>query len=105
MLASNLGVYAYGAAMRALFVIPLYVLREVFDRLIRGNVVLGLWPDRIGGGLLGTYSAFLMVGILSLVMQSLPWNENMLGWQGYDTRLTPAAGDTPRWSANFALGV
>lgn len=105
LLASNLGIYAYAAALLALFVIPLYILREIFDRVIRGNVVLGLWPDRIGGGLLGTYSAFLMVGMLSLVMQLLPWNESMMGWQGYDSFLAPSDGATPRWAADFFVGV
>ena len=105
LLAANLGIYSYPAALLALFVIPLYILREIFDRVIRGNVVLGLWPDRIGGGLLGTYSAFLMVGMLSLVMQFLPWNETMMGWRGYDSFMATADGATPRWAGNFFVGV
>ena len=43
LLVGRLGAYAHPAALLALFVIPLFVLRELFDRVIRGNVVMGMF--------------------------------------------------------------
>ena len=42
--------YAEGVALISLFLLVLLGTRELADRFLRGNVVLGVWPDRIGGG-------------------------------------------------------
>ena len=61
--------YADAASLTVHFVIPLLALRWVFDKYIKGNAPLGIWPDRIAGGLLGLYIGVVMVGVLTIVMQ------------------------------------
>ena len=59
-LIGRLGAYAHAVCLLALFVVPLLALRELFDRLVRGNVILGLWIDRIGGAVLGAVTGLLL---------------------------------------------
>ena len=69
--------HADAAALIALFVIPLLTLRVVSDMFIRGNVVLGVWADRIGGGSLGLITGSVMVGILMIALQMLPFGPSV----------------------------
>jgi uncharacterized membrane protein required for colicin V production len=103
--AGNLGAYAPGAALLALFVVTLFVFREVLDRVIRGNVVLGVWADRIGGGGFGLLTGLLLVGMLTIIMQMLPFGPSLLGYQPYDSQFQEADAGPPRWAADFTLGL
>ncbi len=103
MLAGRMGAYAHGLSLLALFVIPLLALREAFDRLIPGNVVLGVWADRIGGGALGLVTAFLLVGVLGLVVQLLPMEPTV--YQPYDAALQPKTTEPLAWSGGFTLSL
>jgi len=58
--------YAPGVALLSIFLLVLVALRELADRFIRGNVSLGLWPDRIGGGVLGLLSGIIVTGMLTI---------------------------------------
>jgi len=99
------GAYAHGLSLLACFVIPLLVLREIFDRTIRGNVMLGLWADRIGGGVFGVLTALVLVGVLMIVVQLLPFPATILTYQPYDATLEPHHGGPVRWSGRFTLGL
>ena len=105
LLASRLGAYSHPVALLGIFVIALYALREIYDRLIKGNVVMGMWPDRIGGAAFGLITGFLLVGVLITVVLMLPFGAKFLAYQPYDSNLAPADGGTPRWAGNFTLGV
>ncbi|RPI63523.1 MAG: CvpA family protein [Planctomycetaceae bacterium] len=88
MLYNSQPAYADGAALVALFFIPLLGLRIVADRFIPGNSLVGLWPDRIGGGLLGLITAEVCVGVLMVAVQMLPWGQTMLGYTAFSEDLT-----------------
>ncbi len=69
------------------FVIPLLVLRLVFDKLIADGAPLGARTDRAAAGLIGLYIGTVMVGVLVVVLQMLPWGPGVLGYKPYDNSL------------------
>ncbi|MFW6132641.1 MAG: hypothetical protein ACOC8F_02000 [Planctomycetota bacterium] len=84
--------YAEAGALLALFVIPLLVLRNLADWLIRGDVtvgsdLVGVWLGRAVAGLFGLFTAILLVGVLTVVMQLLPWGASVLGYRPFDGAL------------------
>jgi hypothetical protein len=89
-------------ALTIWFVIPLLVLRVCFDKLITGNAPLSVWADRIGGGVLGLYIGVVMVGILTIMLQMLPWGRSVLGYTPYDASLQRA---DKLYCDDFAIGV
>lgn len=76
--------YAYGLALGALFGLPLIVLRLLFDKLIRRNCLLSLWPDRIGAGMCGLVTGLVMTGVLAHGVQALPFGPSILGFARID---------------------
>ncbi|MFP4052859.1 MAG: hypothetical protein ACLFV7_03245 [Phycisphaerae bacterium] len=58
--------------------------------LVRDNVVFGAWADRIGGGILGLVTGIFSVGILTLAMQMLPFDQTVLSYRPYDNELNRA---------------
>ena len=100
-----LGGYAHGLVLLALFVIPLLVLREIFDRVIRRSVQMGVWPDRIGGGALGLLTGLVLVGMLMIVVALLPLGGSFISYRPYDAQLQVDQGSVPRLAARFTLGL
>jgi len=96
---------ANGAALAALFVVSLLVLRLVFDRLIGGNVVLGVWADRIGGGVLGLISGMICVGVLATAVQMFPFGATVLTYRPFDSTLRRDQGLAPFYPDEFAIGL
>jgi len=80
--------YAEALCLVALFVVPLVVLRVLFDALIRGNVVFHAWVDRIGGGAAGLIVGMICVGIFMLAAQMLPWGPSLLGYKPFKEDLS-----------------
>jgi hypothetical protein len=103
-LVDRLGAFAHGLSLLALFGIPLLVLRELFDRLIRGNLTLGIWGDRVAGGALGLVTATVLMGMLLMVAQLLPLPASILGWKPYDPTLTARAPGPPAWATRATYG-
>ncbi len=120
----RMGAFAYPTALAVLFIVPLIALRELFDWKLKGNVVLGEWPDRIGGGVFGFLAGMVMVGMISIVAQMLPfpatdttpmegqkdaglsrWSADVLGYKAYKADLSEDTALTPRFSADFTLGL
>ena len=83
LLAEQQPLFAEAGALVALMIVPLLVLRFVLDKYLPGNVVPGVWVDRVGGGLFGLVTALLFVGTLLIAMQMLPWGRSMSIW-GFD---------------------
>ena len=93
--------HADAVALVALFFLPLLLVRILVDRFLPGNVVPGLWVDRIGGGLLGLVTALLIVGTLLIAVQMLPLPRSVVGYDPYDDDLRPASSlglDAPRFT-------
>lgn len=105
VLAGRLGAYAHGVALLATFAIPLLALRELFDRLIRGNVDLGAWASRLGGGALGILTGMIIVGMCLIVVQLLPLPGTIVTYQPYDSALESADAGPVRWAGDFTLGL
>ena len=93
------------AALIALFVIPLLILRTVFDMFIKGNVVLGVWADRIGGGILGLITASVTVGILMIALQMLPFGPSMFTYRPFDDSLQRQSSLAPFYCDQFTAGL
>ena len=94
--------YADALSLILHFVIPLLILRTVFDKLIIGNAPLGGWADRASGGLLGLYIGTVMVGILAIALQMLPYGSTVLGYEPFDRSLQRI---NSVYCDEFALGV
>jgi len=94
--------YADALSLTLHFVIPLLALRIVFDKLIQDKAAMGLQVDRIVGGLLGVYVGVVMVGILTIVLQMLPWGVSVLGYTPYDSSFER---NSRIYCDEFALGV
>ena len=70
-------------AMMSIFVLSLLVLRTLFDNLVKGNMVFPVWVDRIAGGALGLVTGLIIVGMLQLTFQLLPFDETFLGFNRF----------------------
>jgi len=81
--------HAQGASMIALFVGTLFALRLAADQLIRGNVVMNVWTNRIGAGAAGLVTGIVLVGVLGVAIQLLPVGESFLGFVSHDDALEP----------------
>lgn len=97
--------HADGAVLIGLFIISLLVLRLIFDRLFRSNAVTGVWTDRIAGGVLGLVSGLVVVGVLSVGVQMLPFGPTILGYRSHDDTLNSTGGLAPFHPDRFVLGM
>ncbi len=97
--------YADAVALVAVFFIALLVLRLLYDKFLGQNVLLGLWADRIGGGILGLISAMIMVGVLTISVQMLPFGTSVLGYQPFDVTLKPQGGLALFYPDEFTMGL
>lgn len=92
-------------ALVALFVIPLLLLRLGFDKLISGNVAMHTWVDRIVGGALGLVTGTVMVGVLLVAMQLLPFGPSILGYTPYDETMERSQRVWPFYPDEFVVGL
>jgi len=93
------------AALLCLFVISLIVLRVLTDRYLGRNVVTGVWANRIGGGFLGLVTGMILVGVLTVAIQMLPFGPSILGYRPFADDLRSAQGIAPFYPDDFALGL
>ncbi|MFB3892720.1 MAG: CvpA family protein [Phycisphaerae bacterium] len=96
--------YADAISLIALFVLPLLTLRFLYDHFLGSNVLTGAWPDRIGGGILGLITAQIVVGVLMVAVQMLPWGTTILGFEAYDSSLHRKTGLFP-YPDEFTIGM
>jgi len=81
--------HAQGASLIAIFVITLLVLRIASDKLITGNVVMNVLPNRIGAGIAGVVTGVILIGVLGAGIQLLPVGESFFGFVSHDDTLQP----------------
>lgn len=70
-------------AMMSIFIVSLLVLRVLADALIKNNQTYPMYVDRAGGGLFGFITAMIMVGMLTIGFQMLPFHDTFLGFERY----------------------
>lgn len=80
--------FGHAVSLGALFGVPLVLLRLGFDRIIRRDCLLPLSIDRVGAGLCGLVSGFVMAGMMALSVQMLPFGESILGFARFDAEAT-----------------
>jgi hypothetical protein len=79
--------HAHGGALIAIFVGSLFVLRMGTDSLLKRNVVVSPWIDRIGGGVLGLVVGMIMAGVFTVALQMFPVGTSIWGYRAYDQAL------------------
>ncbi len=79
-------------ALLAIFVITLLVLRMVSDQLIQGNMQFSLYVDRAGGGVFGFVTAMIIIGMLAIGFQMLPFGPAILGFNRHGDVLDAESG-------------
>lgn len=107
---------AAAIALIATFTVPLLILRIVADQLIRRSSLLPSWLDRVGGGICGFVTALILIGVMAIGVQMIPFdNGSILGYSHIpvysrtaqddgSTRTPPAVGTEPKES-NLCLGL
>lgn len=83
--------FAHPLALGVTFGLSLLILRLAFDRLIRRSCLLPVWVDRVGGGVCGLITAEIMVGVIAVCVQMIPFGSPVLGY----SRVTPVSRDHP----------
>lgn len=84
--------FAHPLALGVTFGLSLLLLRLVFDRLIRRSCLLPAWVDRAGGGVCGLITAEIMVGMIAVCVQMIPFPDgSVLGY----SRVTLVSRDRP----------
>ncbi len=67
-----------------LFVVTLLVLRQLADRLLRGNVRIPMYPDWGGGAVCAFVNAQIAVGMMVIGFLMLPWGGRVLMFSRYE---------------------
>ncbi len=79
--------FAHPLALGLTFGLSLLLLRLLFDRIIRRSCLLPAWVDRIGGGICGLITAGIMVGVIAVCVQMIPFGGPVLGY----SRVSPVS--------------
>jgi len=85
-LAGTLGRFGIGSfgpqtiCLMGLFFLSLLAMRELTDRLIRGNMNFSLFIDRIGAAVFGLISSMIVAGMIALGFQHLSISAEILGF-------------------------
>jgi uncharacterized membrane protein required for colicin V production len=70
-------------ALIGVFLVSLLVLRGIFDAVIASNMHFHIYADRIGGGFFGLITAMIVVGMLTIGFQLLPFPPSFLAFTRY----------------------
>ncbi len=70
-------------ALISIFVVSLLVMRTIVDQLIKNNLHFPIHLDRAGGGLFGFVTAMIIIGMLSIGFQMLPFGSTFLGFSRF----------------------
>ncbi|MHC4983540.1 MAG: CvpA family protein, partial [Planctomycetota bacterium] len=102
--------YAQAISLIAIFVLVLLFLRAVADWAVRGNVVLGsdvasVWIERVVAGALGLVTGMMLVGMLTIALQMLPFGRGVMGYESFDASLKGKHSLAPFYADEVALGV
>lgn len=83
-LPSGWGQYIDAISLATLFFVTLVLLRTVADRVLRGNIVIQPIPDRILAGVISFPTAMVIVGMASISMQMLPFDQTLMMFTRYN---------------------
>ncbi len=83
--------YAYGVAFLLLFMLAFTAVRELVDRLVRFDMVLPVWPNRIAGGAAGFFAAMVIIGTTLIGIEMMPLPTSILGYSRYPKGMNHSA--------------
>lgn len=72
-----------GIALMAIFIVSLLVMRVIVDLLIKDNMHFPVHVDRAVGGVFGFFTAMIIIGMLTVGIQMLPFPHQWLGFSRY----------------------
>lgn len=95
--------FAHGVALGVLFGVPLLLIRVAFDKLIKRSCLLPSLVDRAGAGACGLVTSLVVVGMMAVCLQMIPFGP--AGFCGFSRvpaiTLAQATGkDAPPFSAD-----
>ncbi|MFH0980906.1 MAG: CvpA family protein [Planctomycetota bacterium] len=103
--------YALGLSLMGMFILPLFILRVGLDRYVHRACLLPLLVDKAGGFVFGVVAAYLMVGMLAISLQLMPFGNGFLGFTRVD-RADPTKAEQnelwlqpDRFAARLASGL
>lgn len=79
-------------AFMVLFLVPLFIMRMLTDKMIPQNLTIPMYVDRAGGGLFGFFTGMILIGSALIGMQMLPLGSGIIGFE----RWTAKADGTPQ---------
>ena len=98
-------VIADAVSLTLLFVAPLFLLRYLADRFINKDILFNVYVDRVGGAVFGLLSGTIMIGVLLVVMQLLPFGRVLLGdYRPYSDSLLRDRRLAPFFPDDFVVG-
>lgn len=83
----TLPLYTDALSLMVLFLIPLFVLRFLADKFVRGEVLFHLLIERIGAAACGLVTGIVMIGMLIACMHLLPFGRVILTYRPFDDTL------------------
>ncbi len=77
--------YWQAVALVGLFALSLLCLRAIADNVVLGKVTFPWQVERVGGGILGFFSGMIMVGVVLISWQLMPFSPGLLagGYQNF----------------------
>ena len=75
-------------ALMAIFILTLLMLRTVVDIMITGNLQFPVYVDRALGGLFGFVTAVIIIGMLTIGFQILPFYSSIMSFERYSIQNT-----------------
>jgi hypothetical protein len=83
LLGGQYAAQAHAIALVVIFAITYIALRQIFDRLVPGNVAFPLLVDKIGSAACGLIAGIFGAGIVMMAASSLPFGPSIGGYERY----------------------
>jgi hypothetical protein len=83
LLGGRYAAQAHAIALVIVFAITYIVLRQIFDRLVPGNVAFPVMVDKIGSAVCGLVAGVFGAGIVVMAASSLPFGPDIGGYTRY----------------------
>ena len=81
MIDNGFGFYPKAFALMVPFIVVLFILRELTDRFVSGNMKFPEMVDRAGSFVFAAVSSLIIIGMISICLQSLPLGRKILGFE------------------------
>lgn len=83
LLGGKYAAQAHAISLVCLFAIAYIVLRQIFDRLVPGNVRFPVTVDKVGAAVSGIIAGVFSVGIVVIAAHALPFGPSIAGYTRY----------------------